>query len=106
MYFDRDTIRVLKYIRKCGKNGAEWSDILEKFEYANQGMLLTFNSDLYACAYHQNGEPVPFDNFWKKGHSTFGNGPFPHLFLSYLYLSAWLLFGTHFMEMTYSKSCS
>lgn len=66
MYFDRDTIRVLKYIRKCGKNGAEWSDILKKFEYANQGMLLTFNSDLYACAYRQNGDPVPFETMKVK----------------------------------------
>lgn len=66
MYFDRDTIRVLKYIRKCGKNGAEWSDILKKFEYANQGMLLIFNSDLYACAYRQNGDPVPFETMKVK----------------------------------------
>lgn len=58
MYFDRNTIRILKYIYRCGEKGAEWSDIFKKFKYATPAMLFAFNTDLYALAYYQNKTPI------------------------------------------------
>ncbi len=62
-YFDKKTLKILKYIYKCGDKGAEWSYILDNFENASIEMLLEFNTSLYATAFYKDGKPIPYATF-------------------------------------------
>jgi len=62
IHFDRETLSILRYIKRCGKKGASWSNIQKRFgeDVANIFLLEQFNKELYTITQDSSGKWIDF----------------------------------------------
>lgn len=72
IHFDRKTLSMLKYIKRCGSKGATWSKLDKKFgdDYANPFMLQLLSIELYTVTKNQENLWIDFK---KENQVTYGN---------------------------------
>lgn len=66
IYFDKRTLEILRYIKKCGDKGAKWIDIQRKFkDDAPVELLMSFTKELYTETLTDTNEWIGVEGFNK-----------------------------------------
>jgi hypothetical protein len=77
MDFDRKNLSILRFIKRKGKRGATWGELIHRFGDATGPFSLEqMSRELYTVTKNQNGEWVVFDDKW--------DGRSDYLFCSYI----------------------
>ena len=68
IHFDRQTLSILRYIQRSGKQGVTWETIWKKFgeEDANSLLLEVFSEELYTITKGHDEEWLAFDDRWDR----------------------------------------
>lgn len=62
--FDRKTLSILRYIKRCGEKGASWDNIQKRFgeDTANIFLLESLSKELYTVTQDRSGKWLDFTN--------------------------------------------
>lgn len=69
IYFDKQTLKLLRYIKKSKNKGVSWDELRNKFgrDLANIFLLESLSAELYTVTKDQNENWIDFNN-WVNIH--------------------------------------
>lgn len=72
IYFDKKTLKLLRYIKRSGDKGVTWDELSIKFgDLANIFLLTSLSNELYTVTQNHEGEWVDFKEYKGVIHSNF-----------------------------------
>ena len=72
IYFDKRTIKILRYIRRCRDRGTSWGNLRRKYkESANVFLLESLSKERYIATKNEKGEWIDFKDWGGNSNQEF-----------------------------------